>query len=113
MRLMLINLSGFVGSVLAGLCLSLIGAAITLIFMACGPQASPPKILPPNTEQACRRAVNCSAFMVEQLSACIACLEHIDPRADEQIKEYLKDNPIESLPCDRVVLFAHQTNLSS
>ncbi len=95
---------------------TLLFIAVVVVFglvVSCGSSPIAPKILPPNTEQACDRAIVCDAFLFAQRDACISCLEHVDPRANESVKEYLRDNPIESLPCDRVVAFAHQTNLSS
>lgn len=89
-------------------------AVIMLIACGAAPAPQPAKILPPNTEQVCARAEECSVFLPEQRNSCVACLEHIDPVELEKIRaEYGELPPLESVDCEslRLVVVLY-TNLA-
>jgi hypothetical protein len=73
-----------------------------MLLAACGGV----EIKPPNTAQACARAVECGAL--EDASACVACLEHVRP----ELLELADDLPsLDTLDCATLTLAVRTTNL--
>ena len=84
--------------------------ALLLLLVACGASepVAEPEILPPNTEQACFRAIRCGVFLPEQRDPCVACLEHVDPA----LLPFADDlPPLETVECDKLAQAIAATNL--
>lgn len=90
-------------------------ALCAVVVFSCGgadPEATTPQ--PPNVHEACGRAQACGVFLDVQHDACVACLEHVDPRALEQIAQiYPQLPPLEQVDCQTVTDVARRyTNLA-
>jgi len=82
---------------------------VGLMLAACG---STPAILPPNTVQACDRAVECKAVTTADHEQCVTCLEHADPEKVQALEPYLETTSIERWPCDDLVSYYARSNVS-
>ena len=83
------------------------------ILSSCGQQTET-KILPPNTTQACDRAVVCGALSEEQKDPCVRCLEHVSEESLARVEEELgyKIPPLHSVSCEVITLVVHEyTNI--
>lgn len=86
-------------------------SAALLVLAACGHLGvAPEPIKPPNVAQACARAIACGVFLAEQRPECIRCVEKLAELYDEQ--QHGEIPPIESIPCDVLAQFAHDTLVS-
>jgi hypothetical protein len=93
----------------------MIARALALVLVACGAAPVPREveILPPNTEQACDRAVACEVFGPEQQPTCVACLEHLSPEAVEVVAKLLpKLPPLNEIDCETIAYVSEQYNLT-
>lgn len=68
---------------------------LTLALASCG---TSPVVLPPNTEQACDRAIECANIDADDRTQCVLCLEHVRPI----YAEHAEDEPISSVSCERL-----------
>ena len=84
-----------------------------IMLAACGRSPEPIRVMPPNTAQACQRAVICEVFLPEQIDPCVACLEHVDPKFQALADEYLAANAIDDAPCNVLTRLYHDSNLST
>lgn len=84
-------------------------AILAIALAACGPSVAVVAPLPPNTSQACTRAVSCGVFLDSQHGACVACLEHADPKVVDAIGPL---PPLDMVSCDDMARVASGTNLS-
>ncbi len=88
------------------------GALLMLMLAACGTApAVAPKLLPPNTEQACNRAVTCEAISADDRDQCVTCLEHSDPEKMKEAEAFLEGHPLETWPCESVRAFVSSSDL--
>lgn len=93
MRVILATTTGF------GLLLAAAGW-LSLFFMACGGEPRE-VVMQPNTHTACYRAIRCGVFSPDELTACVNCLEHVDPVVLHQLREAYGDlPPLETVDCD-------------
>lgn len=74
-----------------------------------------PKILPPNTNEACAKAVQCEVFLPEQIDACLACIETVADKWNAEAKAYCGDEcpRLRDLECSLVTQASHDSNLSA
>ncbi len=82
---------------------------------ACGSlETVPAKVLPPNTEEACDRAIFCGAFFPFQRPECLDCVDSVAAKWNEEVKALCGDScpALKDVPCDVIVDQAHKTHLS-
>jgi len=97
--------SGFVVALLLiGICL----------LSACGSAPVIEPIKPPNTEIACDRAIACGVFLQEQRAECLACVETVAEKWNEEARAYCGDEcpALDDVPCEYITDQAHRTHLS-
>ena len=95
---------------------------ISILFYAsaCGPASpgvrGPQEPLPPTTQQACERAIDCAAVDADRLEQCVACLETVADQWNERAHELYGNKeipPLEKLPCRLAQDIATSTNLDA
>jgi hypothetical protein len=84
--------------------------AYTAVLAACGSPVIAPKILPPNTVQACDRAIACKVFLLEQKPECVNCIEKLAEQHADALKQDLP--PLDTVACDVIAKYAHDTLVS-
>lgn len=87
-----------------------------LMLAACGAHQEPaPRLLQPNTVQACAKALECDVILPEQIDTCVACIEVVAEKWNAAAKDSCGDAcpKIRDLPCDFVTQFAHDSRLSA
>lgn len=91
---------------------ALLFLAYASIVVGCGEEKAPPPPpapLPPNTEAACQRAIQCGTIAAEQYGACAECLEHIDQNVLAELEEmYGEIPPLETVACELVTIVARE-----
>jgi len=83
---------------------------IVCFVFACGSPAVSQKVLPPNVEQACDRAISCGVFLDDQKPECLACVEKLAEQINDAVKEQIP--PLEQIDCKTISKYAHDTLVS-
>ncbi len=88
---------------------------VLLMLAACG--SAPvvaPKILPPNTETACAKAVECGVFLADQVDACINCIATVADKWNAEAQAYCGDKcpSLRDLDCAIITQASHDSHLS-
>jgi hypothetical protein len=87
-------------------------ALLAIALVACGNYPGSPEssLAQPNTHQACARAVRCGVFAESEYSACVACLEHVDPVVLNKLREEYGDlPPLDQVDCDTLRTVCSET----
>jgi hypothetical protein len=84
--------------------------AALLMLVACGSAPVAQSPLPPNTHQACMRAVRCQVFAEHEFYACVNCLEHVDQVLLAKLREEYGDlPPLDQVDCDTLRVVCDET----